>query len=176
MQTTNDNKKAIPFGGILLVLAGIFALLQQFVTIELSGGLFFAVLGLFFILWGANQHKVGLLIPGGVLTGLSVGVFLVEDAGAIPEHFEGGVFLLSLAAGFGLITLLSRLFTPESSWWALIVGGALALVGAGVMIIEMPDSNALKPVIEAIFNFSNYLWPVVLVIIGIWIIVKKREG
>jgi hypothetical protein len=175
MQTTNDNKKVIPFGGILLVLAGIFALLQQFVTIELSGGLFFAVLGLFFILWGATQHKVGLLIPGGILTGLSIGVFLVEDASTIPEHFEGSVFLLSLAAGFALVTLLSRIFTSEKSWWALIVSGVLALVGGGILILEMPDTNTLKPLVEAVFNFSNYLWPLVLVAIGVWIIVKKRE-
>ena len=175
MQTTNDNKKVIPFGGILLVLAGIFLLLQQFVTIELSGGLFFAVLGLFFILWGSSQRKAGLLIPGGILTGLSIGVFLVEDSCTIPERFEGGFFLLSLAAGFALITILSRIFTSERNWWALIVGGALALVGGGVLILEMPNSNALKSVVEAVFNFSNYLWPLVLVAIGIWIIVRKRE-
>jgi hypothetical protein len=176
MQTTNNHNKVIPFGGILLVLAGIFALLQQFVTIEISGGLFLAVLGLFFILWGATQRKAGLLIPGGILVGLSVGVFLVEDVNFIPEHFEGSVFLLSLAAGFALITLLSFIFTSERYWWALIVSGVLTLVGGGVMVLETPDTNALKPLVEAIFNLSNYLWPLVLVAIGLAIIFKKREA
>jgi cadmium resistance protein CadD (predicted permease) len=99
----------------------------------------------------------------------------VEDASTIPEHFEGSVFLLSLAAGFALVTLLSRIFTSEKSWWALIVSGVLALVGGGILILEMPDTNTLKPLVEAVFNFSNYLWPLVLVAIGVWIIVKKRE-
>ncbi len=169
-------KKAFPFGGILLVLAGLFTLLQQFVDFDLSGGLFFGALALFFILWGATTHNSGLLIPGGILAGMSLGVFLVEDnTGLIPEHFEGTTFLLSLALGFALITVLGMIFTNAKAWWALIVAGALSLVSVGVAIVESPESSAIKPIAEEIFRSLNYLWPVALVALGLWIIFKKNE-
>lgn len=178
MQTTHNDiqKKTFPFGGFLLVIAGLFMLLNQFVEIKLGGGIFFGALGLFFILWGATNRTAGLLIPGGILSGLSVGVFLVEDASIVAEYYEGGVFLLSLAAGFVLITVLAWLFTREKHWWALIVAGILSLVGAGVIIIEMPNAGMLQQVIETAFNISQYLWPLALITLGLWIILKKWDA
>ena len=177
MSTTNNTqKKNIPFGGILLIFGGLFLLAQQFTEIEITGGIFFAALGLFFILWGATTHKSGLLIPGGILSGLSLGVFLIEDTGGIAEYLEGGIFLLSLAVGFGLITVLSHLFTDEKNWWALIVASLAALVGGGVLIVENPKSSALKNAVETVFNASQYFWPVVLFALGLWVIFKKRDA
>ncbi|HBX71150.1 MAG TPA: hypothetical protein DEH25_17680 [Chloroflexi bacterium] len=177
MQTTENNtqKKTFPFGGILLVLAGLFMLLNQFIELELSGGLFFGALALFFILWGATNRAAGLLIPGGILTGLSIGVFLVEDANAIPEAYQGGVFVIALALGFALISLLTRIFTGEAHWWALIVAAVLALIGSGIILIEMPNAGVLKQIAEAVFTASQYLWPLALVGLGLWIIFKKRD-
>ncbi|MBC8506841.1 MAG: hypothetical protein ISR58_00735 [Anaerolineales bacterium] len=169
-------KKAFPFGGILLVLAGFFMLLQQFTVIELTGSIFFGALALFFILWGATTRNIGLLIPGGILSGMSLGVFLIEDnTGIIPEHLEGTTFLLSLALGFALITVLGLIFTNAKAWWALIVAGIMSLVAVGVAIVESPGSSAIKPVAEAFFRSLNYLWPVALVALGLWIIFKKNE-
>jgi len=177
MNNNNQNKKRIfPFGGILLVLAGIFMLLQQFVDFELSGSVFLATLGLFFILLGATSRKHGLLIPGSILTGLSLGVFLTEDTSTlIAAPHDGGVIVLCLAAGFALITLLTQIFTSEKGWWGLIVGGILALVGVGIIIVASPDTSALKTLTETAFRWLNYLWPLVLVGLGIKIIFDKRE-
>jgi len=176
MQTTDNNlqKKVFPFGGILLVIAGLFMLLNQFVTFEIGGGIFFGALGLFFILWGATNRNAGLLIPGGILTGLSVAVFLVEDANMVPEPYQGGAFVAALAVGFALVTLLTRIFTGEAHWWALIVAGILALVGGGIIIVEMPNGGMLQQIVEAAFTASQYLWPLVLVGLGLWIIFKKK--
>jgi hypothetical protein len=178
MQTTDNNvqKRAFPFGGILLVIVGLFMLLNRFVEIDLGGGVFFGALGLFFILWGAINRNAGLLVPGGILTGLSVAVFLVEDANAVLEQYQGGVFVIALGMGFALITLLTRIFTGRAHWWALVVAGILALVGGGIIIVEMPDAGMLKQVVEAIFTASEYLWPLVLVGLGLWIIFKKKDA
>ena len=170
----NIQKKVFPFGGILLVLAGLFMLLAQFITFDIGGGIFLGALGLFFILWGATNRNAGLLIPGGILTGLSVGVFLVEDANLIAEPYQGGAFVVALAAGFVLITLLTGLFTGKAHWWALIVAAVLALVGSGIIIVEVPNGGTLQQIVEAAFTASQYLWPLVLVSLGLWIIFKKK--
>ena len=178
MQATDKNlqKKVFPFGGILLVLVGLFMLLNQFVEIDLGGGIFFGALGLFFILWGATTRNAGLMVPGGILTGLSVGIFLVEDVNLIPEQYQGGAFVLALGVGFALITLLTRLFADGTHWWALIVAGVLALIGGGIIIVEMPNAGMLRQVVETAFTASQYLWPLVLVGLGLWIIFKKRDA
>jgi hypothetical protein len=145
--------------------------------IELSGGVFLGALGLFFILWGAVNRTAGLFIPGGILSGLSVGVFLIEDMIITSgEMFEGGIVLLSLAGGFALIPVLSWLFTRCLNGWAWIVSGALALLGAGLIILELPNAGILQQVVETIFNASQYFWPLVLIGLGIWIIFQKREA
>lgn len=175
MTTTNPiEKKAIPFGGILLMLLGLFILIEQIFDFEMNGGIFLAALGLIFILWGATQRKAGLLVPGGILTGLSVGVILVEEAGTVPAAYGEGAFLVALAAGFGLITLLVQLFTAEKYWWSLIVAAVLSLIGTGLIIMEMPNAQPLKQVLEAIFNGLQYLWPAALICLGLWIITKRR--
>jgi uncharacterized membrane protein HdeD (DUF308 family) len=177
MADTNSKpeKRTLSFGGILLIMIGLFALLDQFITIEITGGIFLGGLGLFFILWGASQHQAGLLIPSGILTGLSVGVFLLEDSSlAITEAYEAGIFLFSLALGFALITLLTRLFSGAAHWWALIVSGILALIAGGVIVLEQPEDGALRQTVEAIFNASAYIWPVALVLLGLWLIFRRR--
>ena len=83
--------------------------------------------------------------------------------------------VVALAVGFALITLLTRLFTGEAHWWALIVAGVLALVGSGIVIVEMPNGGMLQQVVEAAFTASQYLWPLVLVGLGLWIIFKKKS-
>lgn len=175
--TTNDlQKKAFPFGGILLVLVGLFLLLNQLVEFTIGGGVFFGALGIFFILWGATNRNAGLLIPGGIVTGLSIGIFLVEDVNLIPEPYQGGVFVIALAAGFVLVTLLTRLFAECTHWWALLVAGILSLVGTGIIIVEMPNDGLLKQIVETAFTASQYLWPLVLILLGLWIIVKKKAS
>lgn len=175
MTTSNSiEKKTIPFGGILLILLGFFILLDQIFNFQMSGGVFLAALGIVFTLWGSTQKKAGLLVPGGILIGLCIGVFLIEDGGTIPTPYSEGVFLLSLGAGFGLVTLLTQLFTVEKSWWAMIVAGILSLLGTGLIIMEIPDAQSIKQVVEGIFTGLQYAWPLALVCLGLWIIFKHR--
>jgi len=175
MTSSNSvEKKTIPFGGIFLILLGLFILFDQIFDLKMNGGIFLCALGLIFILWGATQRKAGLLVPGGILTGLSIGVILVEDAGTIPASYAEGAFVLALAAGFGLVTLIAQLFTVEKYWWAVIVAGILFIIGTGLIIMGLPNAIFLKSVIEGIFTSMQYLWPQALVCLGICIIFKNR--
>ncbi|RME88081.1 MAG: hypothetical protein D6770_07815 [Anaerolineae bacterium] len=175
MQNQNGSPKhPSPIGGVLLILLGIFLLLQNVVKIPLSGGIAIGALGLFFILWGALERISGLLIPGGILSGLSIGVFLVESDGLLPDYTEGGVVLISLGVGFALITVLSTLFTGDQHRWALIVAAALGLLGGLIVIAEAPEESALKTAATTLLQSLNYLWPLALIALGIGLLRNRR--
>jgi hypothetical protein len=40
----------------------------------------------------------------------------------------------------------------------------------------MPDASLLQQIVEAVFTASQYLWPLVLVGLGLWLIFKKRDA
>jgi hypothetical protein len=40
----------------------------------------------------------------------------------------------------------------------------------------MPNAGLLQQVVEAAFTASQYLWPLVLVGLGLWIIFKRKEA
>lgn len=171
-----SQKREIPFGGILLILAGLFMLMGQFIQFEIAGGVFLAVLGLFFILWGATKRQAGLLVPGGILSGLSLGVILVEDVELISAQYSDAIILISIGLGFALITLLTQVFTKSKYWWALIVGGILSAVGSILLISTLPGAESLTDLLVIAGRVLNYLWPIFMVGLGIKIIISQRAA
>ena len=85
--------------GLGLILIGVLVLIEQYVESRWLGFLFLLALGGMFLLWGGMLRSVGLLIPGGMLTGLSLGVALEGWLLNLGGKAEGGVFLLTLALG-----------------------------------------------------------------------------
>jgi len=63
--------------GVVLVSVGVWMLVSNFTGWELGAALPLA-LGLFFLVWGSVNRKVGFLIPGGILMGIGAGVVLLE--------------------------------------------------------------------------------------------------
>ena len=60
-------------GGLILIAIGLIALVGQFVTISLPadfGLLIVPGLGALFLVWGILTRKAGLVIPGGILSGV----------------------------------------------------------------------------------------------------------
>lgn len=163
-QLSHTRRNRIISGLVLILLGGLF-LVNQMVEIPSVGKLFLPGLGLIFLVWGMVTRTGGLLIPGGILTGIGAGVYLME---ALPLEGEqdGGVFLMAFGGGFALITLLSLVFSTEKHWWALIPGSILAAIGVALYI----GGTALK-ILETIGNF----WPVALILVGIWVIFRRRE-
>ena len=156
-------------GGLILIGIGMIALLAQFVDFiswESFGIYFVLLLGLAFYIWGIVAREPGLMIPGGILSGIGVGiVVLVNDL--VPAGVEdGGLFLAIFGLGWLSITLMSAIFTNETQWWALIPGGIIGFVGLAVMFGGI-FMNALEA--AAVF------WPVILIVVGLSIIWKARK-
>ena len=155
--------------GTLLIVIGLLALVGQLLPSPELGFYIVPALGLIFLVWGILSRQVGLLIPGGVLGGIGLGIFLtrwlyggVEVAGTD----SAAVFLLSFAAGWSLITLLSALFTEKTHWWPLIPGGILAVIGAGLMI---------GGVAQQLLQWIGFIWPVILIAAGIYLIFRRAS-
>lgn len=157
-------------GGLILIVIGLLFLLNQF--FDMPGlenvAIFFVLgLGIIFLSWGVIAREAGLMIPGGILTGIGLGIALVAG----PFEFEdgnlsGGVFMGAFALGWVLITVFTALFTDETHWWPLIPAAIMALI-SGALLIEGPFMVALE--------WLGKLWPLALIIGGIAILLGARK-
>lgn len=138
--------------GVLLVLLGAACLLQHWLDI---GNYIVLLLGLGMLIWGSIFHRTGLIIPGGVLTGIGLGILAMQSPWQIPATDQSGIFLFCFALGWFLITLLTALLTC-TQWWALIPGGIMAVIGGGILVTngDMPWMN-LNLVFAAILIFTG---------------------
>lgn len=122
--------------------------------------------GLPLLLWGLLGRLIGLVIPGGLLVGGSLGVYfawhLVTAANGLTQT---GIFLGGLAFGWGLITACSRWMTHHYIWWPLIPGGIFAVVGLGLYIAGDPY--------HAVGLISN-TGGIVLMIFGLYLLLMRK--
>lgn len=170
MKHRNAKRGGYVAGGIL-ILVGLFSLLNNIIDIDM--GVWFLVgLGLIFIVAGLVSQKRGLLIPGGIVSGVGAGVLMMEQGPwQLSEPADAGLFLLTFACGWALITLLS-LFVPDENggrslmWWPLIPGGIMATIG-GLLFAGEFGVTLLKWIGQG--------WPVVLIGIGLYLIFRRKE-
>ncbi|MBI3914250.1 MAG: hypothetical protein HY327_08725 [Chloroflexi bacterium] len=173
MQTQNhlsgaDKKRQEQvIGGAVLVIIGVLLLLGQLVPSAPFAGFFMLAIGALMLSAGIVTRMNGWLIPGGILSGIGLGVALMESvyAGA-PSDFKGGIFLLAFAFGWALITILSALVTRRTIYWSLVVGAILATIG-GALVIGGAALDAL--------NALEKVWPLFLIAAGAWVIWKRGK-
>jgi hypothetical protein len=150
-------------GGVILILAGVMLLLARWLDI----GMFLVLLmGAAMLTWGAISRRVGWIIPGGLLSGIGLGILALEGPfklAALSEAPSGGVFMLCFALGWFLVALVSRLVACKTMWWALIPGGIMAVLG-GVMLL---GGEWLK-----LLELSNFVWPVAMILAGIYLVFR----
>jgi hypothetical protein len=164
--TQSSNRREAAIGGSLLIAIGLLVLLVQNIKVESLGLLFLPALGGLFLIAGIIGREAGFIIPGGILTGIGLGVIFTQSPQfANPETTQGGVFFIGFALGWFLITVLTKLFTSETHWWALIPGAIMALIGGGLML-----GGAALNVLE----FAGRWWPLILVALGLVIIVRRK--
>lgn len=165
-ESKKDDRRGKLIGGTILILIGLLTLAGQYIQSEWFGLLILPALGLIFLAWGIISREFGLLIPGGVLSGIGLGAFLITGPlSGLPEERTGGIFLLAFAAGWFLITLLSTITKHGLAWWPLIPGAILGLIG-GALIVGGPALRVLELVGQG--------WPIILIAIGLYMILWRR--
>jgi hypothetical protein len=163
----NMNRNTLAAGIGLIALGALFLLVQVFENLDF-GLLILPAMGVIFLAWGLIARQVGLLIPGGILSGLGIAIVLTENVLTnLDGDAEGGIFVLAIAAGFVLVWLLGTLVLKQSSWWALIPGGIMGLIGVALMI----GGKALEAL-----ELINYVWPVALIVGGLVILFRMRNS
>ncbi len=157
--------------GLFLVGLGLILLVSQFVNFDLPESLALLImpaLGAMFLIWGSLTRNGGLLIPGGILTGVGWGAYAAVGPFAIWQgDNEGGVFLIFLGLGFALVTLVTAVFTDKTHWWALIPGSIIAFVGLAILF---------GGVMLTMLTWVGKLWPLALILLGISILLGANKN
>jgi drug/metabolite transporter (DMT)-like permease len=120
-----------------------------------------------FMLAGILSRNAGLMVPGGILSGIGWAAYLV--AGPFTwgtETQEGGIFLLTFALGWVSITVVSALFAKKTIWGTLIPAAVLAAVGGALFF-----GGAFMDVLEV----AGRLWPLALIAAGVAVIFKAAR-
>jgi hypothetical protein len=141
---------AVTFGAVLVVVGAVL-LGARFNDVLAAGGPALWI-GLGFLTWWAFSGNYGLLVPAGVLTGLGVGLMLAH------ADFYGNPVALGLGVGFLVIYALDALRRQRrSSWWPLVPGAVLVLVGV------LQNTSGWD-------SLGDLGWPLFLIVVGIIII------
>lgn len=142
--------------GLILVLVGTVLLLTTYT--DLDARVILPTIGIAFLLAHLLTGRYGYLVPGGIITGLGVGVVLES------QGFGTSLPLLGLGVGFLAIGLVDRLTggTGSGWWWPFIPGGILTTVG----LATVPGGRDVLAVAG----------PAVLILIGLALVVGRRPG
>jgi hypothetical protein len=149
--TRHRESSALTIGAVLVVVGAV--LLAYRFSDTLAAGSAPLVIGLGFVTWWAVGGGFGLMVPGGVLSGIGVGLIL-EEAG-----FYGDAVPFGLGLGFLAIYVLDAVRRREwSRWWPLVPG--VVLVGVGLF----GDTSAWE-------SLGGFGWPLILIAVGVVVLV-----
>jgi len=140
--------------GLLLIAGGV--LWGLVATTDLNGTVVVPAVGVAFLVAYLATRRYGLLIPGGIVTGLGVGVVVADQGG------PGEAVVLGLGLGFVAIMVIDSLLGEGgAAWWPLIPGGILTVVGGGQ--------------IAGIRDVGRYLVPAALIIVGLVLLLQRSR-
>lgn len=131
------------FAALMLLTAAALVLSGR--VAPMVGDALLLVMGLELLVWARSAREDGLLITGGVVSGVGLGVLLAAGPllDATPAAF-GAAFGLSVAGGFVLVAALSRWWLDVRHTWAWIAAAVVGTVGAGLFgdAVGVPDVMA----------------------------------
>jgi hypothetical protein len=142
--------------GIILITLGVLFLLGQ--SLDVGGEAAVALIGAAFLIAYALTRQYGFLVPGGIMTGLGLGIIFEDRVNA-----GGAPVLLGLGGGFLLIYVVSVLRgRMPGDWWPLIPGGILSAIG---LMLAANATGALAVV--------GRWWPLLLVLVGLYFVLRR---
>ncbi|MDR5694573.1 MAG: hypothetical protein QN198_09715 [Armatimonadota bacterium] len=150
------NQRRVVSGIVLIVLGIIFLVAQQ---TGIGGEGVVASIGVAFLVAYAFTRNYGLLVPGGIMTGLGIGIIYEArmDRGGAPV-------LLGLGLGFLSITVIDlAVRRTQWGWWPLIPGGVLSLIG---LLLAAGQAGILGTI--------GRWWPAILILIGLALLLRRR--
>ena len=153
-------------GGAILITIGLFSLLEN--VFHMQWGLYFLpLLAVIFLASGLLTRRPGLLIPGGILAGIGAGALAVDQfMPYVSDQARGGAFLLIFAAGWLVITLASMLI-GRLMLWPVFPAAFLGLTGAALLA----GQTGLQ-----LLTLFGYFWPIVLIITGLYLVLRRRSA
>lgn len=157
------NKRRVA-GGVLLLIAG-WALVDRYTDFnaQLAVPL---LLGVIFTGWSIVAREWGLLVPGGILTGLGAGM-LFRQSTDLSRAADSGAFLLCFAGGWLLITLLSATVFKRRVLWPLIPAVILSLL-AGAHLAGTGFSEGVR--------LAQSYWPWALLVLAAWLLLTRPRA
>ena len=138
-QVNPETKRGFPYLlGIALVSIGVAILLDQVLKTGWLVMLVFPISGIVLLAEGSKIRKLGLVIAGGILSGLGVGGFFLLSS-VIHTSIEKriGLMLVAFAIGWASITLLSCLALRKTEWWPMIPAGIIISLGLCFLFSEL---------------------------------------
>jgi hypothetical protein len=144
-----------------LVLIGIGVVLLVAQLTGVGPEAVVAIIGMGFLIAYAATRTYGFLIPGGIMTGLGIGIVIETQA----VGSRGEPVLLGLGIGFLTIYAVDAIMRrSEALWWPVIPGGILATIG---VLVGTGREGWLE-------NAGSW-WPAVLIVIGAMILLSQRR-
>ena len=150
-------RSRVPWFGIFLVVFGALLLLRQvFPAINTAGSLLFLAVGLAFLVSWLISRGMGSLYLGSIITALAA-PDLLDAAGVLHG---AGVGTLCLGVAFLFIALVRA--SSGAGWgWQLGLGAILVAIGGSSV---------------AIAGFSDLVWPILLVVLGVLLLTRSSTG
>ncbi len=148
--------------GIILILVGIFILVNNFNLMRGEAVLYFVSLGFFIGYFSNKKANIGLLIPACIV--LAVGVYSTTETFFNRLNLDSSSFLLLLGSAFLAIYLIHniRLKTIDASMvkWPGIVAICLYVFSIFVLFQEKLRFS-IPPILSKLF------WPLLLILVGV---------
>lgn len=153
---TMERPNTVP--ALVLIGIGVVLLLAQLTGVGPEAVV--AVIGAGFLIAYAATRTYGFLIPGGIMTGLGIGIVIQAQAVAS----QGEPVLLGLGIGFLAIYAVDAVVRrSEALWWPVIPGGILTTIG---VLVGTGRESWLE-------NAGSW-WPAILIVIGALILLSQR--
>ncbi|HVN75978.1 MAG TPA: DUF5668 domain-containing protein [Thermoanaerobaculaceae bacterium] len=159
-------KSNLGFGIILVVVGGIL-LMTRFALVSTAPAWLLG-LGVGLALIAIVGASYGALVGGMVLLGLGGGM-LLGDRG-VGGVSSGNWIVLGLGAGFIGIWILALVLKLRSHWWPLVPGFVLLAVGGARFYRRF----AIVP--PEVMVIVRTWWPALLVVVGVWILVRALRS